>query len=159
MHRTLQAMAQARVMAGVGDLCRVSRAGSSVQSLETGCITNSPVTRHTGVIPGRIPIRAWVVETADRRFRTLASAEELTSGVVTLAAAGTLVVAISVAAAISDVVKPPEEHHGGIKAKSADAECFSEPREVPVLRPKWASSSPSQGPAALEIDVITGPEA
>ena len=44
-----------------------------------------------------------------------------------------------------------EEHHGGIKAKSADAECFSEPREVPVLRPKWASSSPSQGHSALEL--------
>ncbi len=36
---------------------------------------------------------------------------------------------------------------------------FSEAREVSVLRPKWASRSPSQGPAALEIDVKTGSEA
>ena len=36
-------------------------------------------------------------------------------------------------------MKAPEEHDVGINAKSADTECFSETREVPVLRPKWAS--------------------
>ena len=54
---------------------------------------------------------------------------------------------------------PREEQLVASNVKSVDPECFSETQEVEVLRPKWASSSPSQGPSALEIEVITGSEA
>ena len=60
------------------------------------------------------------------------------------------------AKAMAPNVFPP----GRLKVKViVELSAFQKPRAIAVLRPKWASGSPSQGPSALGNDVKTGSEA